>query len=168
MTVVEITLGARMPREDGAVHLPSAQARGIAMTDQLLTGVLVLAPERGAAATIAQVLALPELANDTIVIVGDANASRGKRRIYREMFSLLGRVQRPVLWIPGPVDNAFAGDVRERVRAGDAPDCRATRGEPAAGRGHGHARERDPRRAHPVVQASPGSPPPAPRGVRGG
>jgi hypothetical protein len=112
MTVVEISRGAPMPREDAALRFPWAQARGIAMTDQLLTGVLVLAPERGAAATIAQVLALSDLANDTIVIVGDANASRGKRRLYREMFTLLGQVRRPVLWIPGPVDSALVAEVR--------------------------------------------------------
>jgi hypothetical protein len=112
MTVVEITLGARMPRDDAAVRFPSTQSGGTAVTDQLLTGVLALAPERGAAATIAQMLALPDLANDTIVILGDTDARQGKRRTYREIFSLLGRAQRPVLWVPGPVDRAFAGDVR--------------------------------------------------------
>jgi hypothetical protein len=130
MAVVEITPGAGMIRV-GAVRLPSALARpgsgaGATAPDQLLTGVLALAPERGAAATIEQILSLPDLAGDTIVIVGDADERRSKRRVYREIFTTLGRVQRPVLWVPGPVDSAFAGDVRRayemaRVRVATTP-----------------------------------------------
>ena len=74
--------------------------------------MLALAPERGAVETLEEVLALPDLAADMIVILGDPDDSPGKREMYRELFSALGRARRAVLWAPGPVDGALAREVR--------------------------------------------------------
>jgi hypothetical protein len=92
MTVVEIALDEGIPRE-------------------AITGVMALGPTRGAVATLEHVLALPDFAEDAIVIVGDLDDYPGKRETYRRLFTTLGRARRGVLWAPGPLDGALARQV---------------------------------------------------------
>jgi hypothetical protein len=82
------------------------------MTERHITGVLALAPGRAAIETLEHVLAERDLRDDVIAIVGDADARGGKRDTYRALFSTLGRLRRPVLWVPGPVDGRFEPDLR--------------------------------------------------------
>jgi hypothetical protein len=77
-----------------------------------INGLLALGPGRAAVATLEQALAEPDLANDVVAIVGDSSREREKRDTYHAIFSVLGWAQRPVLWIPGPVDGAFEREVR--------------------------------------------------------
>jgi hypothetical protein len=63
-------------------------------------------------ATLEQALAQPDLANDLIVIVGDSSRQRDKRATYRAIFSTLGRVGRPVLWVPEFNESPFEPEVR--------------------------------------------------------
>jgi hypothetical protein len=87
----------------------------------MITGVLALAPERGAVETLEEVLALPDLSADMIVIQGASGDVRGRRAIYRELFAALGRARRTVLWIPGPVDRQYEREVLDSYRAMTAP-----------------------------------------------
>ncbi len=87
----------------------------------MITGVLALAPDRGAVETLEEVLALPDLAADMIVIQGTAGAVLGRRVIYRELFAALGRARRTALWIPGPRDRQYEREVLEAYRAMTAP-----------------------------------------------
>jgi hypothetical protein len=98
------------------------------MTDRAITGLIALAPVRGATSTLDHVLALPDFATDLIVVFGDGARSNEKRVIYRDIFGAIGRAQRAVLWMPGPVDWPLAGEVR---RAYDAPNVRSA--SPARG-----------------------------------
>jgi hypothetical protein len=99
------------------------------MTDRAITGVLALCPGRAAAATLEQVLAQPDLANDLIVIVGDSSRQRDKRATYRAIFSTLGRVRRPVLWVPEYTESAFEREVRRAyASAQPRPTSRSARG----------------------------------------
>jgi hypothetical protein len=99
------------------------------MTDRAITGVLALCPGRAAAATLEQVLAQPDLANDLIVIVGDSSRQRDKRATYRAIFSTLGRVRRPVLWVPEYTESAFEREVgRAYGSAQPPPASRSARG----------------------------------------
>jgi hypothetical protein len=82
------------------------------MNDQAITGVMALGPGRGAVATLEHVLALPDFADDAIVVVGDLDDYPGKRETYRRLFTTLGHARRGVLWAPGPVDGALAREVR--------------------------------------------------------
>jgi hypothetical protein len=82
------------------------------MNDQAITGVMALGPGRGAVATLEHVLALPDFAEDAIVVVGDLDDYPGKRETYRRLFTTLGRARRGVLWAPGPVDSALAREAR--------------------------------------------------------
>jgi hypothetical protein len=81
------------------------------MNDQPITGAIALEPVRGAVATLEHVLALPDFANDTIVIVGDLDDYRRKRDAYRQIFTVLGRARRGVVWVPALVDRALERDV---------------------------------------------------------
>ena len=81
------------------------------MNYQAVTGVMALGPTRGAVATLEHVLALPDFAEDAIVVVGDLDDYPGKRETYRRLFTTLGRARRGVLWAPGPVDGALAREV---------------------------------------------------------
>jgi hypothetical protein len=47
----------------------------------MITGVLALAPERGAVETLEEVLALPDLSADMIVIQGTSGDVLGRRAI---------------------------------------------------------------------------------------
>jgi hypothetical protein len=87
------------------------------MTDHPISGMLALGPVRGAVESLEQVLALPELAGDMIVIVGDESAAPEKRETYRRIFTALGRARRPVVWIPGRVDGALDREVRRAYEA---------------------------------------------------
>jgi hypothetical protein len=98
------------------------------MTDRAITGVLALCPGRAAAATLEQVLAQPDLANDLIVIVGDSSRQRDKRATYRAIFSTLGRVRRPVLWVPEYTESAFEGEVGRAYASAQPPASRSARG----------------------------------------
>jgi hypothetical protein len=97
------------------------------------TGLVALGPMRAATASLQRVLAQPELAGDLIVIVGDANRGREKRDAYRAIFSTLGRVHRPALWVPGPADGGLEREVRSaygpsaRLSAGQRPARHSTR-----------------------------------------
>lgn len=98
------------------------------MNDQAITGVLALCPGRTAAATLEQVLAQPDLASDLIVIVGDSRRQRDKRATYRAIFSTLGRVRRPVLWVPEDTESAFEREVRRAYESAQPPpSSRSTR-----------------------------------------
>src|SRR4051794_39348314 len=103
-------------RQARVPDLPPARrrlgARGGGMYDEAITGVMALGPSRGAVATLEHVLALPDFAEDAIVIVGDLDDYPGKRETYRRLFTTLGRARRGVLWAPGPVDGALAREVR--------------------------------------------------------
>jgi hypothetical protein len=88
------------------------------MIDQRITGLVALGPMRAATASLQQVLAQPDLAGDLIVIVGDANRRREKRDTYRSLFSTLGRVHRPALWVPGPADAGLEREVRSAYGLG--------------------------------------------------
>ena len=90
------------------------------MADASISGVLALGPVRGAVESLQQLLALPEFATDMIVILGDSSESEHKREIYHEIFSLLGRARRPVVWIPGPVDGHLERDVRRAYETAKA------------------------------------------------
>jgi hypothetical protein len=87
----------------------------------MITGVLALAPGRGAVETLEEVLALPDLSADMIVIQGTSGEVLGRRAIYRELFAALGRARRSVLWIPGPVDQQYEREVLDAYRAMTAP-----------------------------------------------
>jgi hypothetical protein len=91
----------------------------------MITGVLALAPERGAVETLDEVLALPDLAADMIVIQGASGDVRGRRAIYRELFGALGRARRTALWISGLADGQYEREVLDAYRTTTAP--RATR-----------------------------------------
>ena len=113
------------------------------MNDQAITGVMALGPTRGAVATLEHVLALPDFAEDAIVIVGDLDDYPGKRETYRRLFTTLGRARRGVFWAPGPVDGVLA---REVARAYETawPLWTAGRSTRAAWRGS-NIRMRSPR-----------------------
>ena len=99
------------------------------MTERAITGALALCPGRAAAATLEQLLAQPDLANDLIVIVGDSSRQRDKRATYRAIFSTLGRVRRPVLWVPEHTESAVERDVgRAYESAQPPPASRSARG----------------------------------------
>lgn len=87
----------------------------------MITGVLALAPERGAVETLDEVLTLPDLAADMIVIQGGPGDARGKRAIYRELFRALGRARRTALWIPGLADRQYEREVLDAYRTTTAP-----------------------------------------------
>jgi hypothetical protein len=86
----------------------------------MITGVLALAPERGAVETLNEVLALPDLAADVIVIHGSGDA-RDRRDIYRKLFRALGRARRSALWIPGLADAQYRAQVLDAYRTATAP-----------------------------------------------
>ncbi|HET6173924.1 MAG TPA: hypothetical protein VFD90_15035 [Gaiellales bacterium] len=92
------------------------------MNDRAITGVLALCPGRAAAATLEQVLEQPDLANDPVVIVGDSSRQRDKRATYRAIFSTLGRVRRPVLWVPECTEFAFEREATTRLPIRAGPD----------------------------------------------
>lgn len=133
------------------------------MNDRAITGVLALCPGRAAAATLEQVLEQPDLANDPVVIVGDSSRQRDKRATYRAIFSTLGRVRRPVLWVPECTEFAFEREATTRlpIRAGPAGDARrqALRSRPAGRRAR--------RRAHAHIPAVPRAAFPTPCCLRG-
>lgn len=94
------------------------------MADLAMAGGIALGPVRGAVASLKQVLALPELADDTLVIVGDRDDYRDKRATYRALFALLARSGRSVLWAPGPVDKVLAREMRSAYEmARPSPTC---------------------------------------------
>jgi hypothetical protein len=103
------------------------------MIDQRISGLVALGPMRAVTASLQQVLAQPDLAGDLIVIVGDENRQREKRDTYRSLFSTLGRVQRPALWVPGPADGGLEREVRSayglagQVSAAQRPAPRSRR-----------------------------------------
>jgi hypothetical protein len=95
---------------------------------QHVTGVLALAPGRAAMRTLERVLAEPGLASDMLVIVGDSGRQREKRAGYRSIARTLGRVQRPALWVPGPVDGIFEREMRQAYGTAARPVVRAPHG----------------------------------------
>jgi hypothetical protein len=101
--------------EEAEMHAPGAST-----TDPPIAGVLALGPVRGAVESLQQLLALPEFATDMIVIVGDSSDSDHKRETYHEIFGILGRARRSVVWIPGPVDGQFERDVRRAYETAKA------------------------------------------------
>lgn len=99
------------------------------MSDHGITGMLALCPGRATAATLEEVLAQPDLANDLIVLVGNSSRERGKRATYRAIFSTLGRVGRPVLWIPEHAESAFEREARRAYESAQPqPAPRSARG----------------------------------------
>lgn len=99
------------------------------MTDRAFRGMLALCPGRGATATLEQVLVQPDLADDLIVIVGDSSRRRDRRATRLAIFSTLGRVRRPVLWIPEDTESAFEREVRRAYGAAQPPPApRSPRG----------------------------------------
>ena len=99
------------------------------MIDRAITGALALCPGRAAAATLEEVLAQPDLANDLIVIVGDSSRRQDKRATYRAIFSTLGRIRRPVLWIPEYTESAFESEIRRAYESAQPPPAsRSARG----------------------------------------
>ncbi|HET6173734.1 MAG TPA: hypothetical protein VFD90_14060 [Gaiellales bacterium] len=83
------------------------------MNEQRITGAIALGPVREAAASLDQVLALPELGSDLVVIVGDTADFRHKRGTYRELFTALGRARRPAVWVPGSIDSILEREARQ-------------------------------------------------------
>jgi hypothetical protein len=97
-------------------------------TDLPISGVLALGPVRGAVESLQQLLAQPEFATDMLVIVGDSSESQHKRETYQEIFGMLGRARRSVVWIPGPVDGPLERDIRRAYETAKArPPARRAR-----------------------------------------
>jgi hypothetical protein len=73
------------------------------------------------------VLVEPDLAGDMVVIVGDAGRQREKSATYRSIVGTLGRVRRPALWVPGPVDGIFERELRLAYGTAARPAVRSPR-----------------------------------------
>jgi hypothetical protein len=91
-----------------AANTRSGTWQAYGASERPLAGVLALGPVRGAAESIRQVIALPELATDTVVVVDDLDDYRDRRATYREIFATLGAARRPVVLAPRLIDDALA------------------------------------------------------------
>ena len=81
-------------------------------SERPLGGVLALGPVRAAAASIRQVIALPELATDMVVVVDDLDDYRHRCATYHEIFCMLGAARRPVILAPRLIDDSLADALR--------------------------------------------------------
>jgi hypothetical protein len=101
---------------------------GAGTSGRPFTGVIALGPVRGAAASLRQVLALPDFTNDTIVIVDDLDEYRSRRGAYHEIFTLLGRARRPALRVAQRADDVLEGRLRRTYyeTTGPWPASRST------------------------------------------